>query len=366
MPHDGIELRYLFVSRKALLLPYLNNATADKFLAIQDKRTIRGKNIKELTQSLGTTIDELKESFDIRFDFDRITTKEQEATFLNAIFSNASKYLPTLNERAKEKRTLLNGYFTQERVFTNATTAMVDVGWLGTTRLMINCILKEEGYPETTFFYYGVRSDVMHCKYGNYYTYYSPQQLSTEGTTLIENYFSASPYPSTIGYKQNVNSITPVFKGDCEYKENEIVKSNVDVATWMCNEIAHICPQNCSSSKGSCHIVTEGLINRGGVITPLEKHFWSWGKQAVEQMLKLDKSIDIGPLQKASEFDGTSFVRKLTIKELFSIVCLGGRATAFDRGSLRITYGRTLFPLLDKIAHFTGNIRRRLYLRLHR
>ena len=112
--------------------------------------------------------------------------------------------------------------------------------------------------------------------------------------------------------------------------------------------------------------MTEGLFNRGGVIMPLEKHFWQWGKQAVEEMLKLDKSINIKPLQKASEFDGASFVRKLTIKELFSIVCLGGRATAFDRGSLRITCGRHIFPCMDKIARFTGSIRRRLYLKLHK
>ena len=356
LPHEGIELRYLFVSRKSLLLPYLHNATTDKFLAIQDKRTIRGKSVKELTQSLGTTTDELKEIFGIEFNFNKITTKEQEKIFLNVIFGSESKYLPTLNERAKEKRALLNGYFTQEGVFTIATTAMVDVGWLGTTRLMINNILKEEGYSETQFFYYGVRGDVMHCKYGNYYTYYSPQQLSTEGTTLIENYFSASPYPSTIGYKQNSKEIAPIFKGNNEYRENEIVKSNVDVATWMCNEIAVTPPL----------FIEEGDHLWWRSPAPLEKHFWSWGKQAVEEMLKLDKSIDIKPLQKASEFDGTSFVRKLTMKELFSIVCLGGRATAFDRGSLRITCGRTLFPLLDKTAHFTGNIRRRLYLKFHR
>ena len=366
LPHEGIELRYLFVSRKALLLPYLQNATAEKFLAIQDKRTIRGKAVKELTLSLGTSIEELKDEFGIGFDFNRIATKEQEQKFLDAIFGNESKYLPTLHERAKEKRALLNGYFTQEGALSNDTTAMVDVGWLGTTRLMINCILKEEGYPETTFFYYGVRGDVMHCQYGNYYSYYSPQQLSTEGTTLIENYFSASPYPSTIGYRQECNEVIPIFKDGNEYKENEIVKANVTVTRWMCNEIVKLLPNNCSSSKGGCHLVTEGLFNRGGVIMPLEKHFWSWGKQAVEEMLKLDKSIDIKPLLKASEFDGTSFVRKLTIKELFSIVCLGGRATAFDRGSLRITCGRHIFPCIDKIACFTGKLRRRLYLKLHK
>lgn len=368
LPHDGIELRYLFVSRKALLLPYLINATADKFLAIQDKRTIRGKAIKVLASSLGTSIEELKEMFDIEFNFNKITTKEQEKIFLNAIFGSESKYLPTLNERAKEKRALLNGYFTQEKVFENETTAMVDVGWLGTTRLMINSILKEEGFPEITFFYYGVRGDVMHSKYGRYYTYYSPTLLSTEGTTLIENYFSASPYPSTIGYKENENDgiLEPVFPKDCEYKENEIVKSNIAVAKWMCNEIVKISTCNCSSSKRSCHLVAEGFLNSGGVSMPLEKHFWSWGKQDVEEMLKLNKDVDVTPLMKAAEFDNTAFVRKLTMKELFNIVCLGGRATAFDRGSLRITCGKHIFPCVDKIARFTGNIRRRLYLKLHK
>lgn len=341
LPHEGIELRYLFVSRKSLLLPYLTYPTAEKFIAIQDKRTIKGKSVKDLAEALGTNLEELKNRFGIEFDFERIATKEQETTFLDAIFGTGSKYLPTLGERAQEKRELLNGYFVQEKVFSNQLTAMVDVGWLGTTRLMINSILKEEGYPGTTFFYYGVRGDVMGCQHGIYYTYYRPEQLSTEGTTIIENYFSASPYPTTIGYRKVDGTIEQVFPNDCSYGENEIIKTNVDAARWMCNEITR-CP------------------------APLERHFWYWGRNAVEEMLKLNKDIDITPLLQASEFDSTAFVHKLTIKELFNIVCLGGRATAFDRGSLRLTCGKRLFPTIDRIAKFTGNIRRRLYLRLHR
>ena len=358
LPHEDIELRYLFVSRKSLLLPYLQNATAEKFLAIQDKRTIRGNAVKELATSLGTSTEELKEKFGIEFNFDKIATKEQEQTFLSSIFGVGSSYLPALNERAKEKRTLQNSYFKQENLFAGSTTAMVDVGWLGTTRLMINSILKEEGYSETTFFYYGVRGDVMHSRYGHYHTYYNPEQLSTEGTTLIENYFSASPYPSTIGYKENENDgiLEPVFPKDCEYKENEIVKANVTVAKWMCNEIITTPPL----------FIEEGDHLWGRSITPLEKLFWSWGKQAVKEMLKLNKDVDVTPLMKAAEFDNTAFVRKLTIKEFFNIVCFGGRATAFDRSSLRITCGKHTFRFVDKIAHFTGKIRRKLYLRLHR
>ncbi len=368
LPHEGIEFKYLFVSRKSLLLPYLHNATAEKFLAVQDKRTITGKDIDSLLASLGTSKDELATAFGIKFRYNRITNRKEENDFLDKIFNKQSTYLPELNRYAAEKQQLLADYFSQEGLFTEEKTAMVDVGWLGTTRLMINSILKEEGYPETTFFYYGVRGDVMHSKYGRYYTYYSPTQLSTEGTTLIENYFSASPYPSTIGYKENENDgiLEPVFPKDCEYKENEIVKSNIAVAKWMCNEIVKISTPNCSSSKGSCHLVTEGFLNSGGVSMPMEKHFWSWGKQAIQEILKLNKDIDIRPLLKASEFDNKSFVRKLTIRELFNIICLGGRATAFDRGSLRITCGKNIFPAIDKIARFTGKIRRKLYLKLRK
>ena len=366
LPHEGIEFKYLFVSRKSLLLPYLHNATAEKFLAVQDKQTITGKNIDSLLASLGTSKDELATAFGIKFQYNRITNRKEENDFLDKIFNKQSTYLPELNRYAAEKQQLLADYFAQEGVFTEENTAMVDVGWLGTTRLMINSILKEAGYPETLFFYYGVRGDVLGCQYGRYDTFYRPEQLSTEGTTLIENYFSASPYPSTVGYKRVGEHIEPIFPENCAYKESDIIKNNVDVAKWMCKEIVSIGTNNCSSFKGSCHPVTEGFLKKGTPGSPLAGYFWQWGKNAVEEMLMLRNDIDITPLLQATEFDATDFVRRLTFKELFSIVCLGGRATAFDKGSLRLTCGKRLFPTLHRIAQFTGNIRRRLYLKLRK
>lgn len=339
LPHEDIELKYLFVSRKSLLLPYMYNATAKKFLAVQDKKTIRGKDVESLLSSLGTSKAELSSEYGITFRFNRITTKKEEETFLDSIFGKESRYLHTLNERAKEKRDLLNAYFKQEEVIGNGNTAMVDVGWLGTTRLMVNSILKDEGCNETQFFYYGVRGDVLGSLYGKYHTFYRPEQLSTEGTTLIENYFSASPYPSTIGYKKVGEHIEPIFPENCAYKENDIIRNNINVAKWICKEIA-----NCQAT--------------------LNGYFRQWGKNAVEELLKLKKDIDISPLPRAAEFDGTDFVRELSLKKLLSIVCLGGRDTAFDKGSLRLTCGKRLFPVLNKVARFTGNIRRRLYLKL--
>jgi len=134
----------------------------------------------------------------------------------------------------------------------------------------------------------------------------------------------------------------------------------------MCKEIGELHSHNCSSSKGNCYPVTEGFLKKGGPDSPLADFFWQWGKNAVEEMLMLRNDIDITPLLQATEFDTTAFVRRLTFKELFSIVCLGGRATAFDKGSLRLRCGKRLFPTLHRIAQFTGNIRRRLYLKLRK
>lgn len=333
LPHDGIELRYLFVSRKALLLPYLINATAEKFLAIQDKRTIRGKSVKELTASLGTTTDELKEKFGITFEFEKITTKEQEKIFLNAIFGSESKYLPTLNERAKEKRAPLNGYFTQEKVFDNSTTAMVDVGWLGTTRLMINSILKEEGYPETTFFYYGVRGDVMHSRYGSYVTFHSPATSDTELTFVIEDYFSASPYKSTDGYSKENDKYNPILNGDTDF--NKVVSANCDTTSWITKELS-ILPQD------------------------ILGHLQQWEESALNAINKSIHRIDKKP------FVESGISRRLKISEFINVILLGGHKTLYDKGSIALSVPGRIYPCIDKIARFTGKTRRRLYLRLHR
>ena len=333
LPHDGIELRYLFVSRKALLLPYLYNATAEKFLAIQDKRTIRGKAVKELATSLGTSTEELKEKFGIEFNFDKIATKEQEQKFLDAIFGNESKYLPALNERTKEKRALLNGYFTQEGVFSNDTTAMVDVGWLGTTRLMINSILKEQGFPETTFFYYGVRSDVMHSKHGSYITFHSPTTSDTALTFIIEDYFSASPYKSTNGYFKENNKYTPILNGETEF--NNIISANCNPTVWITKEISSL-PQD------------------------LLVYLPQWEERALNAIKDYIHKIDKKP------FIECGICRKLKIHEFVNVVFCGGHKTLYDKASIALSTPRRLYPCIDKIACFTGKLRRRLYLKLHK
>lgn len=337
--YPDVQLKYLFVSRKALLLPYLHKPSADKFIAIQDKQTLIGRNTEELLQSIGTSLAELKEKYSTIIDYTKIESVKEEKDFIEKIFGTASSYKSRLQELAQEERTLLNEYFAQEGLFDNVKTAMVDVGWLGTTRLMINSILKEEGYNETLFFYYGIRGDVLDENYGKYYSYNTRQELSTELTTLIENYFSASPYPSTIGYCKNNGRIEPCFKPSEEYNENNIIKANTAACEYIAKEIAlnEFCPMALKE----------------------------WCKRASQDILSLKHSgIDLSPLREAEPFDGKPFVKELSVREMLNIILLGGRCTAFDKASVKLSVGNSLFPIAWEICQITGKIRRFLYLKL--
>lgn len=333
-----IELRYLFVSRKALLLPYLQEPTAARFLAVQDKQTLVGKYVKELLNSLATSRTELKEKFATEFEYSRITNKQQEADFLNKIFGEKSNFCNHLKKIATEKRELLNPYFTQEGLFDNSEKAMVDVGWLGTTRLMINSILREEKRADTKFFYFGVRGDVLDSNHGVFYNYFTPQELSTELTTMVENYFSASPYPSTTGYRVENGRVIPTFKEGKSIKSNRIIDANIAVCTYIAREISRTATIKADMLR-------------------------TWCKRTTEAMLSLKHcDIDLNPLRDAEVFDGKQFIKVLSTKELLNIMLLGGRCTAFDKASVKLTTG-WLFGPVWKICRIAGKIRRFLYLR---
>lgn len=336
--YPGIELKYLFVSRKALLLPYLQEPTTARFLAVQDKQTLLGKYVKELLNSLATSSTELKEKFATKFEYSRITSKQQEEDFLNKIFGEKSKFRNHLKKTATEKRELLNAYFAQEGLFDDCEKAMVDVGWLGTTRLMINSILRDEKQKDAQFFYYGVRGDVLDNSHGVFYNYFTPQELSTELTTMVENYFSASPYPSTTGYRVENGKVIPTFKEDSAIKSNKIIDANIAACTYIAGEISHTATLKADMLR-------------------------AWCKRATETMLALKHcDIDLNPLRNAEVFDGKPFVKILSTKELLNIMLLGGRCTAFDKASIKLTTGR-LFGTAWKICRITGKIRRFLYLR---
>ncbi|MBR6520593.1 MAG: hypothetical protein IKT77_06395, partial [Paludibacteraceae bacterium] len=315
--YPNIELRYLFVSRKSLFLPYLAcNVSAEQMLSVMDKRTLYSKRVDELLRMLGTDREELK-GMGIEFAYTKIENRAIEADFLTKIFDG--EYRSLLIERAQEARELLLRYFEQEGVMDDVERQMVDVGWLGTTRLMINAILDSVGVRRVGFFYYGVRGDVFGDECGEYETYFQAGELSTMATALIENYFSASPYPTTVGYAYaNGGKVMPIFPKGEQFCETEITKAN-------CVAVA---------------LLTKWVYEFGFS----EGQLRQWAMEQLHKMIDLIVRVDLMPLAVASEFDNTSFVRKMSRKELVQFAFLGAHITAFDKASLALTVGYRFMP----------------------
>lgn len=333
----NLELNYLFVSRRSLMRAYLVNDTENRYIAIADRKTLIARSVNHLLWQLQTSREELSSKFEVEFQYDKILSSEQEADFLKKMFHHPM-LTPWLLKQFEKDAKLTEEYFAQEGLLEVLPQAMVDVGWLGTSRMMINGILNRRisKSPIPTF-YVGVRHDVYSRIYGDFSSFFGDNQLDTNATALIENYFSASPYPSTISYKNYKNEILPQFPEGKEYTENEVLKANIAAVTTIAEWIMPIKDQ-----------LDMTLL-------------FHWAKLSLDSISKLNYNIDLSPLMVTDEFDDGAMVKVLNPIQLISVVLLGGRQTAFDRGSIALTAGHKLSHPLWQIHKITERIRGFLY-----
>lgn len=336
---QGLELHYLFVSRRSLLLPYLCGEDEKAYLEARDHNTIvRLDSVDKLLMHLCTTRKELREQYGIEFAYSRVNNLAEQDDFLKKIFF--SDFTPLLQQRAKEQQTMLLDYFRQEGLFDGGRCAAVDVGWLGTSRLMINHILRKQGVPDIHFFYYGVRSDVISPSAGRYTSYFQARELTTETTVLLEHYFSASPYPSTVGYQRNeAGQVLPLFAEQSGFSHTPASKANAEAMESMATAVSR------------CDMAT----------------LRQWARCAINNLLSTHAEVDITPLVPTSDFDDkTPFVKKLSMTELVKLLVLGDHVTGFDLGSLRLTLPLWMLPLAWRMHETTGRIRGSLYHKIYR
>lgn len=336
---DDLELNYLFVSRRSLMRAYLSEDAERRYIEISDRQTLISRSVDTLIWQLQLTRDDLKERFGIEFGYSKILSAQQERDFLDKIFHHSS-FTPWLLKQLSADASLTKDFLKQEGLEESKRQAMVDVGWLGTSRLMINRILGKVAGNTIPTFYMGVRGDVYPRSCGDFYSYFAFGQLDTYATSLIENYFSASPYPTTVGYtRDDKDTVVPVFPNGKNFSENSIITANITASTFMAQWI-----------KDWDGFVDDDLLFR-------------WAKLSLDSISSLSDKLDLTPLTLTAEFDDCAMARKLSVKELFNVVALGGRHTAFDRGSVALTAGHRLSRTLWRIHRTTDRIRGKIYRR---
>lgn len=322
-----IELRYLFVSRQALFLPYLYmHETQSHYMAVREK-TLRNEPIAKLLKQLGLSREDLA-TVGIELDYAVIRSAEQQTAFLQAVFGEA--LAPTLRVKTTQAATYLHRYFTQEGLTDGTPAALVDVGWLGTSRKMINHILTMLGAPQVFSYYLGVRGDALPPRDGAYYSYLPTGRSELMGvSTLVEHYCSASPYTSTKAYREDAGRIVPRFDTQGGSSPAAIVTHNLAATKALAEAIC-----------------AYGLYD--------EKVLRCWAIYSLESANTLSVEIDVSPLAMMSKFDTQRFVSKLSFVEVLRLLLLDQSSVALKKASLQYTVGYTctqcLWPIYTRLA----------------
>lgn len=238
----------------------------------------------------------------------------------------------------KDDRHLTIQYFRQEGLIDECKCAMVDIGWLGTSRKMINKLLEDQNVEPIHFFYFGTTKNVLSKEYGSFQSFLPAGFLPYYMQLLVEHYFSASPYPTTLGYQYlNNDLVAPVFPNDEHYCESKIVKTNVEV----------------------CKQMTEAFLK---VWIPSADALRQWTEKSLNVLAHDFFFADFSPLMDLPQFDGQDFVRKLKLTELLLMTLTGQHITVFDKGSLAMTFNNLRIQrILWNLHCKTGNLRSWLY-----
>lgn len=227
--YPNIDLRYLYVSRKAMFLPSIHSLGENELEeyfgdGYKYQQTRKIVDYFQLEKLLLTSLPEgsLYDSEIRNSVFNQLNDKKQKKIILDAV---------------KERRKLILKYFQQEGILDDLNYALVDVGWKGSSRIAFNKLLQVDGCSSKPFFYYGTFKEYRKSFCGEFYTYNLHQQLPVYMITLVEDYFSCSPDLSTIGYKEENGRVKPVFNDKSRIDNSEILSANKAVIKDIAPEV---------------------------------------------------------------------------------------------------------------------------------
>ena len=222
---SDLGIHYLYVSRKSLIQSCFENLSREEILELLGKKTLIGERVSSVLSSLQIPQDICKE-----LDFERFQLNEDEDLFFNTIKSKSDILL----KKANDKRYHVVEYLKQEGFLDESgNIGIVDIGWIGTTRLMLNRLKEKYGKKDSvSCFYLGYEDGFLYSDKGCYFSFF-PKSVNSlyvpYFTELIENYFSAATHTSTIGYTFGDKGISPVLEDNPNEDMQSLAKNNIEV-----------------------------------------------------------------------------------------------------------------------------------------
>lgn len=331
IPHEGIDFYYLFVSRASLFLPYLYKADRSKIKSIIFNNM---ENVDYFLRHLGLSHDILSQyGLDVEFKF--ADTDSRKEKLLDAIMDE--RIYTVWQEEAKVQYENCCGYFREQGLFDNEKMALVDVGWVGSTRMMINDIRDRQEHNDSDIFsyYWYLQKDVLPGKYGHYSAFMKDMSLSSSMVALFERFYSMCPYATTICYKHDENGYGPVFKGNVAPKIKAGALYHADVV--------------CQLTESMKQYYFENDV------------LYYWSILAYEQLRYLRQDVDLS-LLKGEIQDGMEVLGKMSVKDY--IQCIWGKGYKYYSPDFCLMHNigsrkaKTVLKIREKVFHTKERIKR--------
>lgn len=329
---DEISLSYLFLSRRALSVPYLRSGDKNRLemlTGVSGEYQVGKINIDDIAFRLNMTEPELLQLCGLSGEDWMVSNFADAHAFIDIIM-DCKPLLHKLKTEGDTQFDFLQQYLKQENLLnTPAACGIIDVGWTGTSRAMLSALIKEMGGDETPIWYYfGTEERSLSESHGAYVSFTGNKYRKEPHVPLLENYFSLCPYGSVKAFDyESDGSIIPVLSKGATAIQNDVIDVNVQV----------------------CCAVAQYYKKHG-----FEESFGKkWSQVSLDLLDTFSiKDVDYSILSLGKTYEGRPLVRKSKLRDKIKLCLTEG--SAMDRLNLYCTHSHS-------VATFWWNFTNRCY-----
>lgn len=220
----GLDCRYLRVSRKSLYACSFYDADENEF-ALTVERAY-DKTVGQNLEYIGLKWEEISPITKEKFPKKQILNSKKKLQLFGLCLRENDADL--IKNCSKKNRNLFLEYLEQENFFEEKS-ALVDLGWVGSSRCILNYILRRENMESVPMFYWGANNGLLYGdKNDELFVFNKQFDLSDKfscANLFLEQYASMNDEGSVAGY-QKVNNKICIAEKDNQEANSAIVKLN--------------------------------------------------------------------------------------------------------------------------------------------
>lgn len=327
-----IELKYIKFSRKAIYPCSFYNADENELEWFF--RYSKSQTLSNALSYLGIEWKEMSLMWRQSFSEDLVLNDANIPKIIKVFAENDSTLL---RQKSSQKRNVFLDYLRQEGVFDRKNHAFVDLGWVGTTRVCINKILKKEGLNPFFVFYFGATNKYMVGGEKDDAFIFLKQGFVYSGLTmtLLEHYASMNEDGSVLSYESNGECINPI-EAESMFWGNKLVSINELAVKKISQLYADL---DLSEDENYNVFLCCGLRKMNSIEeTPSLLEY---------KMISSLQSEDFGVI--------SNFVKKYSLKDIFALLVWGVPSQSYwDAGARIKTFGK-YSRFFEKIFKITSS-----------